>query len=131
MIDFMRTIGLFPLHWRLWVGVLFAANFIAPLFFLYRAEGWVVLGSGMAAAVVQMVIFSKLGFVRLVGLGHFVWFWLVAWLWIRLEEFAPGSPLWYWAIAVVGLNSISLIIDVVDVARFIRGERAPTLKLGQ
>jgi hypothetical protein len=129
MLDFMRTMVLFPLHLRLWVGGLFAANFFAPLFFLNGEEGWMVLITGMAAAVAQMIIFARFGFVRLLGLGHFVWFGLVIWLWMRLEAIAPGSALWYWAVTVIVLNSISLVIDVVDVVRFVRGERAPVLEL--
>lgn len=129
MLDFMGTMLLFPLHWRLWVAGLFAANFFAPLFFLNGEEGWMVLITAMAAAIAQMTIFSRLGFVRLLGLGHFVWFGLVIWLWMRLEAIAPGSALWYWAVTVMVLNSISLVIDMVDVLRFVRGERAPVLVL--
>ena len=131
MLDFMRTMALFPLHWRLWVAALFAANFFAPLFFLAGIEGRVVLGVGLLAAAIQMMIFAGLGFVRLLGLGHFVWFGLVAWLWMRLEGIAPGGALWVWAVVVIVMNSLSLVIDVVDVLRFLRGERAPQLVLNR
>lgn len=128
MIDFTSTMFLFPVHWRLWLALLFSANFIAPLFFLGSLEGWVVLATGMIAAVLEMIIFARLGFVRLVGLGHIVWFGLVPWLWMRLDDNAPAA-LRYWAFAVIVLNSLSLVIDVVDVARYLLGEREPHLVL--
>ena len=129
MIDFTRTMALFPLHWRLWLAALTAANFAAPLFFLTGIEGRMVLGAGMIAGSIELVIFANLGFVRLLGLGHFVWFPLVAWLLTRLGGIAPGGALWYWAVVVIVIDSLSLVIDVVDVLRFLMGERAPHLAL--
>ena len=131
MLDFIRTMALFPLHWRLWLAALFAANFAAPLFFLAGDEGRMVLGAGLIAGAIELVIFARLGFLRLLGAGHFVWFPLVAWLWMRLEGIAHGSALWYWTTVVIVINCLSLVIDVVDVMRFLRGERAPQLALNR
>ena len=36
----------------------------------------------------------------------------------------------YWLVAVIVLDGLSLIIDVTDVARYMKGERAPQLTLG-
>ena len=46
-----------------------------------------------------------------------------------MDEIAPESALWYWAPVAVVLNGISLVIDVLDVARFLREEREPRLVL--
>ena len=35
----------------------------------------------------------------------------------------------YWLIAVIALNSITVIIDTVDVVRYVKGERKPYLML--
>lgn len=129
MMDFNKTILLLPKHWAVWVGLLVIANFIAPLFFINLPEGQVVLGAGMIAIVIQMVIFARLGFVRLLGLGHSPWIALVPWLWVRLDAAGLEGPLGYWMAAVIVLDCASLIIDVVDVVRFLRGERAPTVSL--
>ena len=129
MLDFTRTMLLFPAHWVVWVGLLFAANFAAPLFFITLPEGQVVLAAFMAAATAQMAIFARLGFVRLLGAAHFFWIPLVFWLWSRLEAAAPQSALRYWVVAVIAMNSLSLLIDVMDVLRFARGEREPVLVL--
>ena len=130
MLDFNRTMLLLPLHWRIWVGLLVVLNFLTPIFFITIAEGQVVLGMGMVAIVIQLIIFSRLGFVRLLGLGHAPWIWLVYWLWGRLDTAEAGGALSYWLAALIAINCASLLIDVVNVLRFIRGERAPTLSLG-
>jgi hypothetical protein len=130
MLDFPRTMLLLPAHWAVWVGLLMATNFVAPLFFVTLPEGQVVLAAFMAAAMAQMVIFRRFGFVRLLGAAHFLWIPLVIWLGSRLEAAAPGSALRYWVVAVIVVDSLSLLIDVVDVVRFARGEREPVLVLG-
>ena len=61
----------------------------------------------------------------LLGIGHIVWVPMVAWLWTRLEV-APASSLFgYWLLATIILVSLSLLIDAVDVIRYLRGERNP------
>ena len=129
MLDFIKTMLAMPAHWVAWIGLLVAANFIAPLFFINLPEGQVVLAAGMIAIVFQVVIFARLGFVRLVGLGHAPWVPLVPWLWVRLEDAGLEGPLGYWMGAVIVVDCASLVIDVVDVVRFIKGERAPTVSL--
>ena len=120
---------LYAPHWRIWVGLLVVENFLAPIFFITIPEGQVVLGTGMAAVVIQLVIFSRLGFVRLLGLSHAPWIWLVFWLWGRLEAAGLEGALGYWMGALIVVNSLSLVIDVVDLLRYLRGERALILAL--
>ncbi len=70
-------------------------------------------------------IFAVKGFVRLLGIGHIFWVPMVPWLWTRLDQVEPESLIGYWIIAVVALNSISLIIDAIDVVRYVAGDREP------
>ncbi len=65
---------------------------------------------------------------RLLGIGHVVWVPMVPWLWTRLGV-APASSLFrYWLLATIVLVSLSLLIDAVDVIRYLRGERDPYLE---
>ena len=121
---FMRGLWKMPLWVRLWVAVLMALNGIAPLFFLLRIEAQAVLGTLMVSAMLMGAITAAAGFTRLLGLGHFLWFGLLPYLWSRLDAFAADSPDGIWLRAVIAVNSISLVLDVVDVARYARGERA-------
>ena len=66
--------------WLIWVGTLLLVNMVVPLFFLEHREAQAVLAATMLAAIIQMVIFNAKGFVRLLGIGHFLWLPVVVWL---------------------------------------------------
>ena len=123
MFRFLRTLLKMPKPWLAWIGVLVIVNLIAPLLFLDTLEGKVVLATFILGVVLQTAIFSARGFVRLLGLGHSAWIPLVIWLWTRLDLVSAGSSTSYWLIGVIAVNTVSLIIDVVDVIRYINGDR--------
>lgn len=125
--NFMRTMLLMPKPWVAWLGLLMALNFLFPLIFITTLEGQVVLGTGMVSAMIQMGIFESKGFVRLLGIGHSPWVPMLLWLWTRLDF--DGSLVAYWIVSLMVLNSLSLIIDAIDVTRYLRGEREPQLSL--
>lgn len=127
MIGFMKAIMSMKKHWLAWIGLLVAANVAAPIYFIASLEAQVVLAAVIAGFVIQMAIFRAKGFVRLLGMGHILWVPMIPWLWTRLDQIALASPIGYWLVTVMVLNSVSLIIDVTDVLRYIRGERAPII----
>ena len=129
MLDFFRTLLKSPKPVLLWIALLMTANMIAPLFFLETLEAKVVLGGLMIGAILQTAIFSVKGFVRLLGLGHIAWVPMVIWLWTRLDNTPAGSSFHYWILAVIVLNTISLVIDAADVIRYGRGETAPHVRI--
>jgi hypothetical protein len=118
-----------PIHWQVWLGVLVKANMVLPFFFIHMLEAQVVLAAAIVGMVIMSVIFNMKGFVRLLGIGHIAWLPLVFWLWTRLDHAPADSIFGYWLVAVLVLNSLSLLIDTVDVLRYIKGERAPNLEL--
>ena len=122
-VRFFRAMFSLPMPWPVFIALLMAVNMVGPLFFLDTLEGKVVLGSIMLGATVMTELFRRKGFVRLLGIGHLPWVAMVPWLWIRLGEAPPGSAFAVWLTSVIVLNSISLAIDFVDVARYLRGER--------
>jgi len=118
-----------PKPWVVWVGLLMAVNMIAPFFFMATLEAKVVLATMMASAGLMMFIFAQKGFVRLLGLGHILWVPLIVWLLGRMNFEAPASVFEQWLLTVIVLNGLSLVIDAVDVFRYLKGERAPTVNL--
>lgn len=128
MTEFMRTMFVNGKRLASWISLLMAANMMGPLVFINTVEGQVVLAAAMAGALTQTTLFASKGFVRLLGIGHVFWVPLIPWLWGRLDEISPRSPFGYWVAAVIILNSISLLIDVTDVVRYMRGERTPHLR---
>jgi len=128
MFDFLRTMMTFPKPWVVWIMLLMLVNMVIPLFYLGTPEGKVVLGAFVLGALLQTAIFAAKGFVRLLGIGHIVWVPMVAWLWTRLEVVPASSVFRYWLLATIVLVSLSLLIDAVDVIRYLRGEREPYLE---
>ncbi|MBT4043087.1 MAG: hypothetical protein HOK21_24805 [Rhodospirillaceae bacterium] len=131
IIGFNKGLMGMPFPWPVWLMVLVGGNMIAPLFLLDHMEAQVTFGVFLAGAVLMTAIYAVTGFTRLLGAGHVLWLGLVPWLWFRLDlAWSPEQPLnWfsYWIIAVMVSNSLSLVIDIADVIRYVRGEREATV----
>ncbi len=125
VIGFAKGLMSLPMPWPVWLGFLVAVNVAGPIYFFEALEAKVVLGAFLAGAALMTAIFASKGFVRLLGIGHIAWVPMVPWLWARLDQVGPGDLLGYWMIAVMALNSLALIIDAIDVLRYVRGEREP------
>lgn len=124
---FMRGILTSPLWVKLWLAVLMVANMAVPLVYFDHLEAHIVLGTFLAGFVLLVVLTGKFGFTRILGLGHILWVPLVFFLLGRLDLHPADQPYGLWMRSVIVLNSISLIIDITDVVRYIRGERAETV----
>ena len=127
MMNFMKAMLKLPKLWVVWVGLLMTVNMLVPLFFMTTLEGKVVLATMMASAGLMLFIFAQKGFVRLLGLGHILWIPLILWLFGRVDFTAPNSGLEAWILTVIILNGLSLVIDTVDVVRYLKGERQPAM----
>lgn len=123
---FRRGVATLAWPWWLWIGLLGVVNMLGPLFFIGSLEGRVVLTAILVGAVIQLLIISRLGFVRLLGIGHIVaWVPMLLWLVPRLANLGPATPFGRWLFAVVALDLASLAIDFVDVGRYLAGDRQP------
>ena len=114
-----------PLRVRLWLMLLLAANLVAPLFFLERAEAQIVLVALAASMLLMTVLTGLAGFTRLLGAGHIFWVPMIGWLWSRLDQIPADEAFGVWIRTLIALNTLSLLIDAVDVVRYLRGERDP------
>ena len=113
---------------QLWVGLLVIFNMIIPLFFLERLEAQVLLAAIMASMLLMTLITSTTGFTRLLGLGHIFWIPLLYFLWISLDQIPPDDGFGVWVRALMVINATSLVIDAVDVLRYLAGERMEIVK---
>ena len=115
-----------------WVMVLVIVNLAAALFlvarqdgkFSIRAEVLAILVSFFAAGAFMSWLYEQLGYVRLLGLPHLV-FWLPVYIWLvikfRRNEFTP--PFKHYLVLYFLVAGISLVLDLVDVFRYLLGER--------
>jgi len=127
MIQFSKAVLRMPKPWVAWLALLMTVNMVVPIFFIETLEAQVVLATLLASAVLMMFIFAQKGFVRLLGLGHVLWIPLLLWLSGRIDFTDTPTGLDRCLMTLMALNGLSLIIDVVDVIRYAKGERTPTV----
>ncbi len=122
--------GLFkmPLPWKIWLSLLIAANVFVPLYFFQQLEAQIVLGTMAANMALMTFLTSRFGFTRILGLGHIFWIPLLGFLLTRLGSIPAGDAYGAWLRALILLNSGSLLIDMVDVIRYLAGDRAETVQ---
>ncbi len=115
------------LHLQAWVLLLIGVNLLTPLFFLGHVEAQVVLAASMVGMVLMTALTGRFGFSRIIGLGHIAWVPLLGFLWIRLLDVPATDAFGLWLRAVIAIDAISRVFDGLDVARFLRGDRAETV----
>ena len=113
---------------RLWLMLLLAANLAAPLFFLHRTEAQVVLLAFVASFGVMTLLTGLTGFTHLLGMGHVFWIPMIIWFWTRLDQIPSDDAFGVWIRVLIAVNMISLLIDAVDVVRYLAGDREETVK---
>jgi len=123
-IRFNKGILRLPIGVQIWNAVLIAANLVVPLSYLERVEAQVVLATFFVSVFLMGVITGIVGFTRLLGAGHVLWFPLLYFLWIRLADIPSDDFFGLWVRALMALNAISLVVDLIDIARYVRGARA-------
>ena len=126
-IKFNRGMLKMPLGWQLWLMLLVTANLAASLFFLHRLEAQVVLGTMLASMTLMTLLTARFGFTRILGLGHILWVPMLAFLFTRLGDIPAGDAFGIWIRSLFVFNGMSLVIDAVDVMRFISGDRVETI----
>jgi hypothetical protein len=126
---FIKGLATLRKPWRVWLVLLGFVN-MSAVFFLDTLEGKLVLAGIVAGAVFQMSIFAVKGYVRLLGIGHILWLPLVVWLGTRIGDIGTDSIFGKWVLGVIVVDGISLVIDAVDVGRYLAGDRTPAITLG-
>ena len=117
--------GVLGMSWpiKLWLSLLVAANGVAPLFFLSRIEAQAVFAAVMIGAMLMSLLTARFGFSRILGLGHILWVPLVGWLAFRLVQIPVDDTFGLWVRGVILVNTVSLVIDSIDVVRYVAGDR--------
>jgi len=111
--------------------VLVAANLGAIFFIAKKTEnGWRPRYEAIAIVVAFLLagqfmeyLFRQLGYVRLLGLAHIV-FWgpVYAWIVTHRKDYLASPYFAKFIIFYLVMSGISLTIDVIDVVRYLLGE---------
>ena len=127
-IKFNKGLLKMPFGVRLWLMLLIAINMVVPLFYFDRLEAQVILGALFASMMLMLIITARTGFTRLLGLGHILWLPLLFFLWSQLDQIPADDFFGSWVRALMVVNAVSLVIDSIDVSRYIAGDREETVK---
>ena len=126
-IKFNKGVLRMPWPVKIWLLLLVAANAVVPLFFLQHIEAQMVIGAMFIGATLMSLLTARFGFTRILGLGHILWIPMLAFLFTRLGDIPASDAFGIWIRALFVFNGISLVIDAVDVIRYIAGERHETV----
>lgn len=124
LVEFLKNMFKMPMIWWPWMAGLPLIN-LSSILFLPRTEAWVVLGTGLLATTIMTVLHAKLGYVRLLGIGHFVWIPMLIWLGFRLENILEDTLFQGWILTLMVMDTVSLLLDIIDLMRYLRGDRSP------
>ena len=115
--------------WITWMNIAVIGSFVA--FAIWRKtwiDAAVLLVVSVAMVVTMMMLYANVGFVRLLGLPHLIWWTpLVAYFVWRLRKAdLPRVPRVAMMVLAATLT-VSLAFDAVDVIRWLMGERGSML----
>ncbi|MGV7220774.1 MAG: hypothetical protein ACQ9MH_04535 [Nitrospinales bacterium] len=121
--DFMRGIFSLAVGWKIWLFLLITVNFFIPVVFYHTQEAKFTILAFLVSGMMGIILVKIQGFTRLLGLMHIPWIPLIIYLIGQLNDYPVSQPISLWIKALIVFNGISLIIDFVDVIRYLRGER--------
>lgn len=108
---------------RTWGALLNIPQLLGGLAFILFVEGQVIFVTIVFTLIVAGQIHKRSPFSRLTGLCHIPWVAMLPWLIYRLQVYEHLVYLKVWAYYVAVVVAISLVFDVIDIARYLRGER--------
>ncbi len=106
-----------PVWVSLWVLFLMLVN-MASLAFWQEAVAQLIFMNFFASAMLMMGLYARYGFSKILGLGHFPWIPLLAYVVITIPT-AEASFKQYLLILSVSM-AISLVFDTIDVWSYFR-----------
>ncbi len=106
-----------PVWISLWVLFLMLVN-MASLAFWQETVAQLIFMNFLASAMLMMGLYAQYGFTKILGLGHFPWIPLLAYVVITIPT-AEASFKQYLLILSVSM-AVSLVLDTIDVWSYFR-----------
>ena len=129
---FAEAVEAQPAWLQAWARAFLAAHMLGLAFVAHRSpEGWkvrtepiAIAASFVASGIFMVWLFGQVGYVRLLGLAHLV-FWTPVYVWILRRRRAIGvdSLFGKYVLLYLVIVGICLVIDAVDVVRYLVGDR--------
>lgn len=122
-LTFLKGLWQMSLTKKIWTLVLAILNVGMPFLFLQHLESEIILGVFFVNVVALTSLTALLGYTRLVSLGHALWIPLIYFLWTQRDLIPANEPFGMWIRVLMSVNGITLMMDAVDVIRYVRGDR--------
>lgn len=107
--------------WITWLGLVNALS----LAFLDHEEARWVLAAWIASFITMQILYELFGYTRILGLAHMIfWIPLVIYLYRRLLRMVGPTVYESWIRVLLATIGLSLVIDSVDVLRYMLGDRS-------
>lgn len=121
---FQSMAGL-PRWVQLWLPLLFGTNTAALVFLDTEVGRATALAFAVVFAFSMPTMLIQRGLTRLLAFPHFVWLPLLVYLYGQLwgAQPLPAGTARSYAMLVFTINTVSLLFDVVDAAKWLRGGR--------
>ena len=131
-ISLQDAIATLPAWVRIWITWMNIAVVSALAIFVIWRRTWldaaVLLIVNIAMIVTMLTLYAEVGFVRLLGLPHLIWWMpLVGYFVWRIRKADLPQPPRVAMMALAATLTVSLAFDAVDVVRWLMGERASML----
>lgn len=127
--DAIATLPEVVRYWIMWMNITTLSSLV--IFAIHRAtwrDAAVLLLVNVAMVSTMMWLYAQVGFVRLLGLPHLMfWVPLVIYLIMRMRRGGLPRMALTAMLVLCATLSISLVLDVIDVVRWLLGERASML----
>ncbi|MCP4294852.1 MAG: hypothetical protein GY786_04540 [Proteobacteria bacterium] len=107
----------------IWGRALNVPQILGGLILLNTLEGATVFVTVIGTLIIASQIHKRLYFSRLIGLCHIPWLILAPWLTYRLQSTKLGLSTEVWLTYVVVTMFISLLFDIYDVVRYLKGSK--------
>lgn len=127
-----QAIGMQPLGIQIWVYLLVLVHLAAVFFIIKRVDNKIriqwnalyIIISFLAAGIFMSWLYEQVGFVRLLGLPHLL-FWTPVYVWTLVQYRREKMVGWFrrYVLVYFVIAGISLVIDVSDVVRYLLGEQ--------
>lgn len=131
VISFVRGCLMMAPVWQFWILIMVLGNGVAPFFFLFEPVAMITVVSFCTGGLIASAMASSHGFTKLLGVMHGPWVPMVAFQVYVLAYQNPTGVFKTWLIASIVVSSVSIVLDAVDIVRYMMGERTDLLAENQ
>jgi hypothetical protein len=110
-----------PVWIPIWVFYLMVINMVSVGFW-HEPDAKLIFFTFMISAMLMMGLYSRFGFEKLLGLGHFPWIPLLVYVLTQIPSFA-GAFKSYLLVLSISI-AISLVFDIIDVWKYFTNRKS-------